>query len=282
MDFKLAYSYFKKAIFHTLASVIKGLESKVGSQAACKIRNFSQKFRGNKVKFFFDKSNQMFVARDNSRTHFFPTMSRGFGLYSWGIGNRSKAVAESYFLSKIDFSDQDVVIDCGANFGDLGVWLSDKIDIKNYIAFEPAPKENLCLKLNFPEANIKNCGLGNNNSRVITYLNSENADTSYIKPKMYTEEFFSDMITLNHFINHSNYKKVKLLKLEAEGFEPEIIDGACDVLHVFEYIAIDGGFERGKLESETFSQVSTKLIKRGFDLIATSSNMRGLFKQRVL
>jgi FkbM family methyltransferase len=224
----------------------------------------------------------MFVARDSSRAHYFPTMSRGFGLYSWGIYNRSAAVAESYFLNKIEFSDRDVVIDCGANFGDLGIWLSDKIDIKNYIAFEPAPKENFCLKLNFPEASIKGCGLGNNNSRVITYLNSETADTSYIEPKIYTEEFFSEMITLNNFIEHSNYKKVKLLKLEAEGFEPEIIDGACDVLHVFEYIAIDGGFERGKLESETFSEVSTKLIKNGFDLIATSSNMRGLFRKRVL
>ena len=61
--------------------------------------------------------------------------------------------------------------------------------------------------------------------------------------------------------------KVKLLKLEAEGAEPEILMGAENKLELIQYIAADLGFERGKKEESTYKQVTNFLLSRGFILV---------------
>ena len=52
-------------------------------------------------------------------------------------------------------------------------------------------------------------------------------------------------------------KKVKLLKLEAEGFEPEILQGSNKVLNKIEYIGVD---VVRREEKKMILQSSTQLI----------------------
>ena len=66
-------------------------------------------------------------------------------------------------------------------------------------------------------------------------------------------QFIDQTTTLNKFFKKSKLGKIKLLKLEAEGYEPEILLGANKILDKIEYIAIDGGYERGKNSEETLS-----------------------------
>ena len=59
---------------------------------------------------------------------------------------------------------------------------------------------------------------------------------------------------------------VKLIKIEAEGAEPEILQGLKNISLV-EYITIDCGFERGVEEQSTISDCSNYLIQNGFEFI---------------
>jgi uncharacterized protein YcbK (DUF882 family) len=55
-----------------------------------------------------------------------------------------------------------------------------------------------------------------------------------------------------------------ILKVEAEGAEPEVLAGAKELLKNIDYIAIDCGFERGKNKDHTFSETNTILVDNGF------------------
>ena len=76
-----------------------------------------------------------------------------------------------------------------------------------------------------------------------------------------------EVIRLDQLMNELKLDKIKLLKLEAEGFEPEILIGAGDRLKDIEYIAIDGGYERGISEEETFTTLTNFLIKKDFEIL---------------
>ena len=59
--------------------------------------------------------------------------------------------------------------------------------------------------------------------------------------------------------------KIKLLKLEAEGAEPEIVQGIGEKLDLIEYISADLGFERNR--ESTFAPVTNYLLERNFEVI---------------
>ena len=59
-------------------------------------------------------------------------------MYENGLIYRSNQLSRFYFLEEIGFKDEDVVLDCGANVGDLKLWFElNNINIK-YIGFEPS------------------------------------------------------------------------------------------------------------------------------------------------
>ena len=56
--------------------------------------------------------------------------------------------------------------------------------------------------------------------------------------------------------------KIKLLKLEAEGAEPEILEGLGEKLNLVEYISADLGYERGVHCESTLVPVTNYLLER--------------------
>ena len=76
-------------------------------------------------------------------------------------------------------------------------------------------------------------------------------------------------------------QRLKLLKLEAEGYEPEILKGLEGKLENCEYIAIDGGYERGESNEQTFTEISNFLILNNYKIIDIYFPWcRALFKNR--
>ena len=47
---------------------------------------------------------------------YFSDKMRGFNTYAYGIKERATALAETYSLDKLEIFNNEVVIDCGANF----------------------------------------------------------------------------------------------------------------------------------------------------------------------
>ena len=54
-----------------------------------------------------------------------------------GIEEFSKHLASEYLIDKIDFQDEDIFIDCGANVGELIPYFYKNYPNLHYYAFEP-------------------------------------------------------------------------------------------------------------------------------------------------
>ncbi|MEL0207958.1 MAG: FkbM family methyltransferase [Gammaproteobacteria bacterium] len=75
------------------------------------------------------------------------------------------------------------------------------------------------------------------------YVDSDGADSSLFMPANFENEI---KINCNRLDNlQFNKTNIKLLKLEAEGAEPEIIKGAGEILKKTEFVSADLGPERG-------------------------------------
>ena len=220
-----------------------------------------------KFRVTFENESGLYCVADGYSKHYFGDLIRGLGLYLNGLENRAKRLFDSYLLGGIDFSHDDLVIDCGANYADLWLSFKDLINESNYITFEPGLREHLSISKNAQNGIHIMKGLSNKEEVVTYYVNERNADSSIVEPLHYTHTLEVETTTLDNYVNENKIEKIKLFKLEAEGFEPEILDGALNVLDRIEYIALDGGYERGKSQAETFSGLCNKLHDHGFIMI---------------
>lgn len=250
---------------------------------ACRIKNIRQFLSKKPTRFMYFKDKNIYAAHEGSALQYFSDQGRGFGLYRHGLEARSSRLLKSYLIEKITFEPNDLIIDCGANYGDLYMALSKSVSRLQYVSFEPSPKEFECLVLNAPNADNNNIGLANTTGRMSFYLKTSSADSSLIAPISYDACIEVKTMRLDDFVLQRNIKRIRLFKLEAEGFEPEILLGAEKSIKICDYIAIDGGPERGESQEETFSAVATQLMSSGFDLVGMNfSNGRGLFKRHGL
>ena len=188
--------------------------------------------------------------------------------YHKGFLNRANSLAKDYCIDNIDFADDDLIIDCGANVGDFKLWFTlNNLKIR-YLAFEPSPIEFSSLKQNLKNDTCYNIGLWNKESSLNFYISSEGADSSFFEPPKFGEKIQVKALPLRNFIS----EKVKLLKLEAEGGEPEILEGLGDKIKFIEYIAADVGFERGLKQESTLAQTTNYLLKKGFEVVSVARN----------
>jgi FkbM family methyltransferase len=171
---------------------------------------------------------------------------------------------KEYLIEDISFYDNDIVIDCGANIGDFFLCFDKKI---KYVGIEPSPSEFLNLQQNVQSQIILNKALWNKSNEVLKfYIASEEADSSLIEIKNYEKIEEVQTITLDDLIDELK-QNIKLIKLEAEGAEPEILQGLKKNINKVNYITIDAGFERGlKLES-TLVPCVNYLLSNNFTLL---------------
>ena len=74
-------------------------------------------------------------------------------------------------------------------------------------------------------------------------------------------------------------KKIKFLKIDAEGFEPEVLQPSKQLFNQIEFISVDYGKERGVLQESTLVNVLNYLYQNNFEIIYQSEiRPVGLFK----
>lgn len=230
-------------------------------------------------RFRYDVDAQMFFCREGGTCHYFGNLRRGFSLYRKGLKTRGLALAQSYCIDQIALHTNDIVIDCGANYGDLWLYLDDKITPTNYITFEPGKEEHKAIRKNSSAGQHFCQALGDSEKIQKLFIQHKHADSSLIEPSSYEGTTYCEVVTLNSFLKNHNFQSIKLLKLEAEGFEPEILRGGVKALSQIEYIALDGGYERGVEHAETFSECANHLFSLGFKIQSTNwRTHRALFK----
>mgnify|MGYP006292972855 CR=1 FL=1 len=250
-----------------VSNTVRKIEFILPPKNACELRNLRNSLNSHKFRFGYDSKKRLYYIFEDGFLQYFSSRERGFRIYKDGLAVRVNSLAKTYLLEQLNIDSNDIVIDCGANYGDLYHVLRSTIKQENYITFEPGPDEYRCLMLNVAHAIHYNKGLGEVDGLSTLWLNSYQADSSFIEPANWDEKVQANVITLDTFMAHKEFKKVKLLKLEAEGFEPEILKGAEQFIEICEYVAVDGGYERGKQREQTLGPQLNFLLKRNFEII---------------
>ena len=188
-----------------------------------------------------------------------------------------KKIFSSYCLEKIAFTEGDVVIDCGANVGELNVAFNLMEINVNYIGIEPDKETFECLEKN----KIKdtdyfiNVALSDESTEKKLFLDRVGGNSSII----YFGKDKFEIVKTSRLDDLDIPNKIKLLKLEAEGYEPEILLGAKKMIQHIEYVSVDFGSERGESAENTVVEVNKFLVENNFKLISFSDyRLIGLYQ----
>lgn len=152
--------------------------------------------------------------------------------------------------------DRIVVFDIGANVGEFSIAMAGRFPTSLIYAFEPDPIAYECLKFNVNamklNKNIKivDQALSNQSGLSLFYISTSNADSSLIEPASYSKILNLNCIRGDQFMQQENLRKISLLKMDAEGFEPEILEGFGNQLNHIDFFAIDVGPERAGVDTE--------------------------------
>jgi len=188
-----------------------------------------------------------------------------------------KKLYKTYCLDELFIENGDTILDCGANVGELYKYISSQEISFKYIAFEPDKDAFLCLKKNTEDCILNNFALSNENGEMKLFYDTQGANTSLV-------DFGSNKYEKIEVkkLDSLNLTNIKLFKIDAEGFEPEVLDGAKETLKEISYIAIDYGNERGVDEDSTMVEVLNLLYENNFTLIKDSKYRKvGLFRNNL-
>ena len=242
-------------------------------QLFCFLMNLFYKKDG---KISFSKRDKTFIKHHKNNEIHYPNKTRILGSmvnHNYELDN----LLYSYGLENFKISKNDLIIDCGANVGSLYYAIKRFTDTFNYIAFEPDPKVFKCLELNlntFNNVELFCVGLSSENKSKEFYINDETGDSSL---EEFNTENSIDIIIKE--LDSFKYEKIKLFKIDAEGHELEVLLGAKSTLPNIEFIAVDMGPEKGKVNENTVSSVINFLISQGFNLVNfKETRTTGLFK----
>ncbi len=176
----------------------------------------------------------------------------------------------------------NTLIDCGSNKGQFAILCYSLNKIKNFIGIDPvvSPKETLAyFERNSVNCNYKRIALSNTHGSAKFFLTERIDSSSLKKTNLNSKKYFSDLYevgslkvdvtTLNSMENQLlNLESPRLLKIDVQGNEYELLDGADKVLNLFEYIFIECShenlYENVKYDVQ---DIHKKLLEFKFELI---------------
>ena len=254
--------FFRRFLFLCLRNFDK-ITNKQNNNNYVLFFNFVNSLLLKKQKIFF--MNGAFYLKSNNKDKnlwMFSQKKIGTMAYRDGLDKRKELLKKVYLLKNITYEEHDTIIDCGANNGDFYLCFNKKI---NYIGIEPSPSVFNNLKHNIKNQKLINKGLWYKDIKKDFYLSDNFGDSSIIEFNNFEKKIQIECCTLDSII--SNKDKVKLIKIEAEGAEPEVLFGLKNEINKVEYIVIDVGFERGKDQLSTFMECTNHLLKNNFEII---------------
>jgi len=186
-------------------------------------------------------------------------------LYSDGPHKALQSMLKKYCIQDPSSLDAGVIVDIGANVGEFSIAVAPYA--KQVIAFEPDPLVQEALNANltrFENVIVEPIALSNMSGSVPFYLSTKNADSSFVKPMKYSGIIQVKAQTLDEYIGYKSIDRIDFLKLEAEGWEPEVLEGGKKALYITKEVCVDAGPEREGIS--TVPEVQAALENAGFDV----------------
>jgi FkbM family methyltransferase len=180
--------------------------------------------------------------------------------------------SDEYALREIPFEPGDVVIDIGANIGVCCVFLAKKYPFLTVYAFEPVPESFASLQANIELNGVTNVhafpaavtGDGRQIELVVDLLINSGSATSQLSstPLGGYRAYTVDSATLDEIFRRFGIERCKLLKIDCEGSEHEILRSSR-FLNRVEYLR--GEFhENDYLREQGYSSESLLAYCRNF------------------
>ena len=240
--------------------------AKSGAEFAEAANRHIAKYHGTAPRISHDGQSDTYVVHDDIEYRF--TSPSRLKYFLNGIGPRGRMLFDEYLLGQVPFEDGDTIVESGGNDGDFSLALRETGRRLSLISFEPSPREYRTLVRNLERmpfldsAEAHQLALWNRSGETLPfYVKSATADSSVLAIDDASEVIEVETVRLDEVLPRRRYR---LLKLEAEGAEPEILEGATGILDCFEYVTADVGFERGLSQDSTLPQVANLLIRHGF------------------
>jgi len=196
-----------------------------------------------------------------------------FGKYKFFYLNNDRYIGQRVALEKYEpYETQlilrqtkagDVVVDVGANIGYYTVLLAEKA--KKVYAFEPDKTNFEILKKNIEANKLKNvilvnAAVGSKDEEKILYKSKENLGDHKLFGEGKKEKV--KIVKLDNFLE----EKVNLMKIDTQGWEPEVIEGAKKIIEkdkpiiFFEYSPTS--YTQAKLDGNKMMKFLRKIYKK--------------------
>lgn len=203
--------------------------------------------------------------------HPLPLYSFLYKNYSTNLGRISSYINHKYA--------RFTAVDVGANIGDSATLIrkyseADIICVEGDKTYLKVLKINLA---NISKAKILNTFVGDKNGEVVGELDSDNGTASIDTTK---SSAVTKLKTLDSIIVS---KKIKLLKIDTDGFEAKVIRGAKDIVLVNKPV-IFFEFDRKSYEKTGESDYKTlnNLYKSGYTMFLVYDNFGNLLSEMIL
>lgn len=215
--------------------------------------NFKLEELDNNLFRLCDDDSQLYVTR------------RGrISMYREGINVRLLNLQRQYLTNSIKSHDTIVnVVDIGANIGEWSLYWKQRG--AKVIAIEPDPVEFRALEYNLGGDELYNVALWFEDTELQFYPQNDTGDSSAIPNNLNQNYVNVKAKRLDSLLQ--NLSQIDLIKIEAEGAEPEVLKGARETLTKTKYIQIDVGLERGLNSESTLVDCTNILYDAGFVLL---------------
>ena len=186
-------------------------------------------------------------------------------MYRRGVDHRLAKLAEEYGVTAAISQGALTFVDVGANIGEFGIACSG-IPHSTYVAFEPDPIAFAALTKNVSHGFLVNKAVSDYEGEGALFLATDKADTSLVMPTTFCPDpVETSVTTVDAALRALRIRKVDILKVEAEGSEPEVLRGATETLARTRMCVVDAGPERGG--SSTAPDCVRLLLEAGFEFV---------------
>ena len=279
-DLNLKHKFLSFVTFNNKTLIIFFFNLYVKVLAFLKIKN--------KSKFFYVKkiNNKHFAVNSEEGIVNTAVLYRCLNLSSgleWRINSLAKSYGVDYFKSIFE-KKKPVIIDIGANIGEFSIFCAKRSSKVFSIEHDKSvyPMLKLNLEKFFPDNTASfNLSISNKTGIQNIFYGTLTGSTTLIEPieksdfneKMEISRFspedkvwdLTKSITLDDFIDENKIEFIDLIKCDAEGAEPEVIEGLKRNLAKVDYISIDTGPERNG--EHTTDDVVALLKQKNFEII---------------
>jgi FkbM family methyltransferase len=178
------------------------------------------------------------------------------------------------------------VVDVGANLGMFSVWASQYLaSTGRIIALEPHPDARRLLRRNLSRlacaAESVNVACGATEETLPLYFSPERLTVATLEPSagQLLERVDVPVRRLDNILAELGVERIGLLKIDVEGWEPQVLDGAEDYLRRTDRLVLE--VDRGKLPSVEERLAAAELPVRGvIDGVWNEQEMAVLYAER--